>query len=227
MATTAWAGATVAIPICLAASPYLARLTLTVADRGNATWYGGVPVSRRRQVVTAGVALVVGALAGAAAGLSTLLPAFIVLALTGTPLVVIDHEQHRLPNRLVYPLAAGAIVLLFAAAASRDDWSDLLRAGEGGAAVFAVLYAIMLVSPRSFGYGDARLGGILGLYLGFDSWAAVYCGIFLGFVLGAGLAAALLAARRASRKTAIAFGPMLMLGTLLVLAFDLTPSLTA
>src|SRR6478736_5052484 len=144
MSTTAWSGAAVAIPICLAASPYLARLTL----------------------------------------------------------MVVDHEQHRLPNRLVYPMAAGAVVLLFAAAASRDDWSDLLRAGEAGAAVFAVLYVIMLVSPRSFGYGDARLGGVLGLYLGFDGWAAVYYGILGGFVLGAGVALVLLAARRASRKTA-------------------------
>jgi leader peptidase (prepilin peptidase)/N-methyltransferase len=144
-----------------------------------------------------------------------------VLALTGTPLMVIDHEQHRLPNRLTYPMAAGAIVLLFVAAASRENWSDLLRAGGGGVAVFAVLYAIMLVSPRSFGYGDARLGGILGLYLGFDSWAAVYYGILGGFVLGAGVALALLAARRANRTTAIAFAPMLVLGTLLVLALDL------
>src|SRR5262249_49936356 len=118
------------------------------------------------------------------------------------------------------------VVLLFAAAASRDDWSDLLRAGEGGVAVFAVLYAIMLVSPRSFGYGDARLGGVLGLYLGFDSSAAVYSGILDGLVLGAGGALVLLAARRANRKTAIAFGPTLILGTLLVLAFDLA-SITA
>ena len=227
MSTTAWSGAAVAIPICLAASPYLARLTLTVADRGNTTWYRGVPVSPRRQVVTAGIALVLGALAGAAAGLSALLPAFILLALTGTPLMVIDHEQHRLPNRLVYPMAAGAIVLLSAAAASRDDWSDLLRAGEAGAAVFAVLYAIMVVSPRSFGYGDARLGGVLGLYLGFDSWAAAYCGILCGFILGAGIAVVLIAARSASPKSAIAFGPMLLLGTLLVLAFGLTPTITS
>ena len=222
MSTTAWSGAAVAIPICLAASPYLARLTLTVADRGDATWYRGVAASPRRQVVTAGIALVLGALAGRAAGLSALLPAFILLALTGTPLIVIDYEHHRLPNRLVYPTAAGAIVLLVIAAASRDDWPALLRAVEGGAAVFAVLYTIMFVSPRSFGYGDARLGGVLGLYLGFDSWAAVYYGILGGFVLGAGVAIVLIIARRATRKTAIAFGPMLVLGTLLVLAFDLT-----
>lgn len=215
-----------AIPICLAASPYLARLTLTAADHRNPTWYHGVPAGRRRKVTIAGVALVLGALAGGAAGLSAVLPAFILLALIGTPLIVIDHEQHRLPNRLVYPLAAGAIVLLFTAAASRSEWTDLLRAAEGGAAVFAVLYAIMLVSPRSFGYGDARLGGVLGLYLGFHSWAAVYYGILGGFVLGASVAIVLLGARRATRQSAIPFAPMLVIGTLLVLAFDMTPSLT-
>jgi leader peptidase (prepilin peptidase) / N-methyltransferase len=223
MATTAWAGAAVAIPICLAASPYLARLTLTVADRGDTAWYRGVTPSWRRLAVTAGIGLVLGALSGGAAGLSALLPAFILLALTSTPLIMIDYEHHRLPNRLVYPTAAGAIVLLVIAAASRDDWPGLLRSVEGSAAVFAVIYTIMFVSPRSFGYGDARLGGVLGLYLGFHSWAAVYYGILGGFVLGAGVAIVLLAARRATCKTAIAFGPMLVLGTLLVLAFDLTP----
>src|SRR5690242_14317839 len=98
MATTAWAGAAVAIPICLAAAPCLARLTLTVADRGDATWYRGVAPSWRRLAVTAGIGLILGALAGTAAGISALLPAFILLALTTTPLIVIDIEHHRLPN---------------------------------------------------------------------------------------------------------------------------------
>jgi leader peptidase (prepilin peptidase)/N-methyltransferase len=226
MATT-WAGAAVAVPICLAASPYLARLTLTVPDRDNAAWYRGATARPRRQLVTAGIALVLGTLAGGAAALSALLPAFILLALAGTPLIVIDYEQHRLPNRLMYPAAAGAIMLLVVAAAIRNDWHDLLRAIEGGAVVFAVLFAIMLISPRSFGYGDVRLGGVLGLYLGYDSWAAVYYGILGGFVLGTAVAIVLLVARRATRKTAIAFGPMLVLGALLVLAFDITPSLTS
>lgn len=227
MASTTWAGIAVAAPICLAAAPYLAGLTLTVPDRDNPAWYRGAAASPRRHGVVAGIALILGALAGAAAGLSAVLPAFILLALAATPLIVIDYEQHRLPNRLVYPAAAGAMVLLGIAAAVRHDWRDLLSAAEGGAIVFAALYAIMLISPRSFGYGDVRLGGVLGLYLGYESWAAVYFGILGGFVLGSGAALVLIAARRATRKTAIAFGPMLVLGALLVLAFDITPSLTA
>ena len=44
-------------------------------------------------------------------------------------------------------------------------------------------------------------------------------------MLGAVLSIGLLVTRRAGLKTAIAFGPMLVLGALLVLAFDLVPSL--
>jgi leader peptidase (prepilin peptidase)/N-methyltransferase len=98
-----------------------------------------------------------------------------------------------------------------------------LRAAEGAAAVFAVLFALAFASPRSFGMGDVKLGGVLGGYLGWFGWVEVYYGIFGGFVLGAVLAVGLLATRRASMKTAVPFGPMLVVGPLIVLAFDLVP----
>jgi leader peptidase (prepilin peptidase)/N-methyltransferase len=218
-------GAAVAAGICLAATPYLARLTRTVPDRENATWYRGAGATRRTVLFTALTGLVLGALAGAAAGWSALLPAFVAIAVLGTPLVIIDYEHHRLPNRLVYPAAGSAIVLLALAAAIRHEWHDYLRAIEGGGAAYAVLFVLMFISPRSFGWGDVRVGGVLGLYLGYDSWAAVYFGIFGGFVLGTVVAIGLLATGRANRKTPIAFGPMLLLGALLVLAFNLTPTI--
>jgi leader peptidase (prepilin peptidase)/N-methyltransferase len=211
------AGAAVGAGICLAASPYLAALTRTVPDRENARWYRPVATTRERRLATAAAALGLGALAGAAAGWSALLPALVALALAGAPLVVIDYEQHRLPNRLVYPAAIAAAALLALAAAVRHDWPDYLRAVEAGAASYAVLFVLMFISPRSFGWGDVRLGGVLGGYLGFRSWLSVYYGIFAGFVLGALVAVVLLATRRATMKTAVAFGPMLLLGALLVL----------
>ena len=174
---------------------------------------------------TALAALVLGGLAGAAAGWTALLPAYLCLALTGAPLMVIDYEHHRLPNRLVYPAAIGAFVLLALAAAVDDDWADYLRAVEGAAVAYAALFVLKFISPRSFGWGDVRLGGVLGAYLGYHSWLAVYYGLFAGFVLGSLVAVVLIAAGRATMKSALAFGPMLLLGALLVLAFDLTPSL--
>ena len=222
VAGTAW-GAAVGAASCLAASGYLARLTLTVPDRDDARWWRGRAPSRSRLVITAVIAALLGELAGTAAGWSALLPAYLALALICTPLVVIDFEVHRLPNRLVFTAAGAAAALLTLAAAVRGEWTPWLRGLEGAAAVFAMLFLLAFISPRSFGFGDVKLGAVLGAYLGWAGWVEVYYGIFAGFLLGALVALALLASRRASLKTALAFGPMLVLGALLVLAFDLAP----
>lgn len=213
------AGVAVGAAVSGAASPYLARIALTVPDRADSFWWRGRRPGRTRLLLTALVALVLGGLGGAAAGWSALLPAFVVLALVGAPLTLIDFEHHRLPNRLVFTAAIAAGVLLTIAAAVRHDWPAWLRAVEGGAVAFAVLYAIAFVSPRSLGFGDVKLGGLLGAYLGWFGWLSVYYGIFAGFLLGAVAALVLLATRRASLKSALAFGPMLVFGALLVLAF--------
>src|SRR5207253_313084 len=100
----------------VAVSPYLARLTVTVPDAEVRHWWRGAPTTRRVTIMTAAVALVLGGLAGAAGGWSALLPAFVALAVVTTPLVVIDLEIKRLPNRLVLVAAAAEVVLISAAA---------------------------------------------------------------------------------------------------------------
>ena len=171
------------------------------------------------------MAVVLGVLAGAAAGVGALLPALLLLALVGAPLTVIDIEHHRLPDRLVFPLAVGAPVLAVVAAAVRQDWYPLLRAAEAAAAVFAVLYVLILVAPRSFGYGDVKLGGVLGGYLGWFGWGHVYYGCSPGSCSAPRWRSCCCVVGRAGRKTPLPFGPMLVLGALLVLAFDLVPML--
>jgi leader peptidase (prepilin peptidase)/N-methyltransferase len=218
------AGALAGAAAGLLAAPYLAALTLTVPDRDLRAWWRPARPSPARLTATAGLGAGLGALAGAAAQWTPALPAFVVLALVGAPLVVVDLEHHRLPNRLVYPLAGAGAGLLVVAALPGRDWPTLLRALEGAATVFAVLFALNLVAPRSFGYGDVKLGGVLGAYLGWFGWSYVYYGIFGGFLLGALVALALLAGRRATMKTAIPFGPTLIVGALTVAAFDLVPT---
>lgn len=208
---------------CLLASPYLARLTASVPDRAVVDWWRGRPVDRQTVGLTAAVAVAFGALAGAAARWSAVLPALVIVALAGAPLTVIDARLHRLPDRLVATAATGGGALLGLAALCRNSWHPLLRALEGASVVFAVLTALVLASPRSFGFGDAKLGAVLGAHLGWFGWSAVYYGIFAGFVLGAVLAVVLLAGRRATLKTAIPFGPALLLGALAVLAFRIPP----
>jgi leader peptidase (prepilin peptidase)/N-methyltransferase len=217
------AGALIGAAVCLLAAPYLARLTHSVPDKERRQWWVGANASRNRTALTAGVGIVFGGLAGAAAGATALLPAFVFLALMSTPLAIIDYETQRLPDRLVFPAAVGGAVLLTVAAAVDDAWHPLLRAAEGAAAVLAALFALVLISPRGFGLGDVKIGGVLGGYLGWFGWKDVYYGIFAGFLLGALVAIVMLITRRGTLKTAIPFGPMLMLGPVLVLAFDLAP----
>ena len=222
--TTELAGALIGGGAVLVASPYLARLTLSAPDKDDRRWWTGRPATPQRTVVTAVVGVLLGVAGGWIAGVTTVLPPFVVLALVGAPLIVIDYEHHRLPNRLVFVLALGAPLLALLPAASDDRWPDYGRAAAGAAAVFVVLFALAFLVPKGFGYGDVKLGGILGGFLGWYGWTQVYYGIFGGFVLGALASIVLLATGRATRKTAIPFGPALIAGPLVVLVFDLVPA---
>ncbi len=223
MSSTAGSALCAAV-LCLVAAPYLAGLTRTLPDCDAARWWRGTRVAPARLAATAVAGLALGALGGAAAGWSALLPAFVALALAATPLVVIDCELHRLPDRLVVPAAVAGAALLAVAAVPDGDWHALLRALEAAFAVCTVLLVLRLVSPNSFGLGDVKLGAILGGYLGWFGWVHVGYGIFAGFLLGAMVSIALVAARRATMKTHVPFGPMLIFGAMLVLAFDLVPA---
>jgi leader peptidase (prepilin peptidase) / N-methyltransferase len=200
--------------IGLAASPYLAALTLRVPNRADERWWTWRPAPLVRVAVTASIAAVVGLLAATAATPSAAVPAFVVLALVATPLIVIDVEHHRLPDRLVGSGLIGAAALLTLAAGVSHHWEALLRAAEAAAASFLVLFTVAFASPRSLGFGDVKLAALLGAYLGWLGWDRVLPGFLLGVLVGAGVALIAVATRRASLTTHLPFGPSLVLGML-------------
>jgi len=206
----------------LVASPYLAQLTLTVPDRANSRWWRGGSTTRSRWIATAATSVALGMLSGRVAGWSWLLPAWLVLAAACAPLVLIDVEHHRLPDRLVFAAAAGCSALLALAGALDDDWDRLLRCVEGGAVVFAVFFVMAMSAP--FGFGDVKLGAVLAACLAWLGWGYVLYGILGGFVLATIVSAPLLILRRASMKSFIPFGPAMIFAAFLVAAFDLAPS---
>jgi leader peptidase (prepilin peptidase)/N-methyltransferase len=206
----------------LVLSPYLARITVTVPDRENPRWWVGAVATPRRYAAAAVTAVVLGALGGHGAGWTAILPLWLVLAVVCAPLVIIDFEHHRLPDRLVFTAGGAAAPLLVLASLGRHDWLALLRAAEAGAAVFAFFFALALFAP--FGLGDVKLGGVLAACLGWLSWGYVVYGLLAGFVLASIVSLPLVAMRRASMKTAIPLGPALIVGAFLVFAFRLVPS---
>jgi leader peptidase (prepilin peptidase) / N-methyltransferase len=98
------------------------------------------------------------------------------------------------------------------------SWGALLRALAAGAAAFAVAYAAAAVSPEGLGFGDVKLLGLLGLVLGWFGWGVLLAGVFLGLLTGAVVSLVLLVTRRAGWRTALPFGPPLMVGAVLALA---------
>jgi leader peptidase (prepilin peptidase)/N-methyltransferase len=168
-------------------------------------------ISPRYPLVEAATAVVFAVMA-ARIGLEPELPAFLYLGAIGVALAGIDLDVRRLPNAIVLPSYVVAAVLLGAAAVFGHDWDSYLRAGLGMAALFGFFFLLAFLYPAGMGFGDVKLAGVLGLYLGWLGWAEVVTGAFLGFLFGGVVGAALMAVKRAGRKSAIPFGPFMLLG---------------
>lgn len=140
------------------------------------------------------------------------LPAYLYFAAVTVPLTVIDLRTLRLPNVLTlsaYPIVA---VLLLLPALADGRWTSYTRAMLAGAIVLALFVVLHLVNPSGMGLGDVKLAGPMGAMLGWVSWQAVFVGVVIGFALVAVVGVAMIAARRADRKTALPFGPFMLVG---------------
>ena len=173
-----------------------------------------------RPPLVEGATAVLFALAVLRFGLSWALPAFLFLAAAGVLLAVIDLQHHLLPNRVVGPSVGIGAALLLVAALPDGNWDALLRAGLGAVALFAGYLALALISPRGLGLGDVKLAGLLGLYLGWIGWSAVFGGAIAGFVIQALLALALLAGRRIGLRGELPFGPAMLLGAAVAIGWN-------
>jgi leader peptidase (prepilin peptidase) / N-methyltransferase len=176
----------------------------------------GTGISVRYPLVEAGTAVVFAVLT-LAIGLEPELPAFLYLGAVGVALAMIDIDVKRLPNAIVLPSYLVAAALLTVAAAVDGRWEDLLRAGLGMVALYTFYFLLALVYPAGMGFGDVKLAGVLGLYLGWLGWAEVVTGGFLGFLFGGVVGGGLVLVRRAGRKSKLPFGPFMLAGALVAI----------
>jgi len=130
-------------------------------------------------------------------------------------LTLIDLEVHRLPDVLTLPAYPVTALLLVWCAAVTDRWDALAVAAACSGAAVAAYGLLVLLSPGGLGEGDVKLAGVLGALLGWFSWRTAAYGLVAGFLVGGLVAAVLLVGRRASRRTAIAFGPAMVVGAYL------------
>ncbi|MFI6229902.1 prepilin peptidase [Micromonospora echinospora] len=165
--------------------------------------------------VTAALAGLAGALLAAALGAVAVLPLLLALAVLGVLLGVVDVACHRLPDPLVLPALAATPPLLGLVALGTGQWDDWVRGLLACLAVGAAFTGLVLLPGGGFGFGDAKVGALLGWYLGWLGWDAVLLGVTLPWVVNAPVLLVLLAVRRVRWRTALPFGPALLAGALL------------
>lgn len=200
--------------------PVLSWLLLRGKCRGCAQ-----PISARYPLVEAftavafvlvtarfGPALVDAATAPDAVAGALELVAFLALTAVSIALALIDLDTRTLPNVIVLPSLLAGILLLGVAGLLRGDLGAVAQALIGGAALFAFYLVLALIKPGGMGFGDVKLAAVLGLYLGFLGWGNLLVGAFAAFLFGGVFGLLLIAVRRAGRKSAIPFGPWMILG---------------
>ncbi|MCW2667451.1 MAG: peptidase domain protein [Frankiales bacterium] len=172
------------------------------------------PISARYPLVELGTAVLFAVLA-LRLGPDAALPAFLYVAAVGLALALIDLDVKRLPDVLTLPSYPVVAALLGLAALAGSDSGDLLRALLGGAVLFAAYFALCLLHPGGMGFGDVKLAGVLGMVTGWLGWGPWCVGFFAAFLLGGAVGIAVLLTGRGTRKTAIPFGPFMLVGALL------------
>ena len=129
----------------------------------------------------------------------------VALMLLLVPITLIDLDHRIIPNKLTLIGAVVAPLLLLA-----FDPGELPEHLAWGAGAGGVFFLIVMIAPRGMGMGDAKLAGVLGLFLGRAVAPAVLVALLVGSVVGA----AIMARRGVAegRKTKVPFGPFLAVG---------------
>ena len=151
-------------------------------------------------------------------GMSAVLPAWLYLALVGVLLAWIDSRTRLLPTRIIAPSYAIVASLLVLASAIDQDWAALVRAALGWVLGGGIFFVMWFICPKGLGYGDVRLAGLLAMALAWVGWPELAVGMYAGFLFGGLVGGALVLARVVDRRR-YPFGPFMVLGALVGLAF--------
>jgi leader peptidase (prepilin peptidase)/N-methyltransferase len=163
------------------------------------------PISRRYPLVEAMTAALFAAVVAVHHSDTATLVMGLVLVAFLVPIALIDLDTKLIPNRLTAPAAVLALVLGVAL-----DPSGQVERLIAGVAAAAVLGIPSLINPRGMGLGDAKLLGVMGLFLGSAVVPAFFVALISGTVIGIWIVAR--KGMSAGRKTPVPFGPFLALG---------------
>jgi leader peptidase (prepilin peptidase) / N-methyltransferase len=122
-------------------------------------------------------------------------------------LTAIDLEHRLLPNVIVLPAALAVLAIV-----AVSEPHELVSHIAAGVALGGFFFASAALIPGSIGMGDAKLGLLIGLALGSQTFPAVEIALLCVLVVALWI---VFTQGAAARKKAIAFGPFLALGAIL------------
>jgi leader peptidase (prepilin peptidase)/N-methyltransferase len=106
--------------------------------------------------------------------------AFVGWALVLVVASVVDWRERRLPRLLIEPALAVGVAWLVTAGVIHDDWPNARSALVGLALMIVLLGVPHVLAPDKLAFGDVRLGVLIGLFVGWQSLAAVPLVLLVG-----------------------------------------------
>lgn len=117
-----------------------------------------------------------------------------------------DLFKLEIPNKVILPSIVGGFLLSATPLIDASFWSGLI--GASAATIF--FGGQMLISNGTWiGGGDLKLGAFMGFILG---WQLLLVALTTAYIIGGIVGLTMIITKRADRKTAIPFGPFLVLG---------------
>lgn len=138
---------------------------------------------------------------------------YIVLTLILIPITFIDIKHHIIPNWLNILGAVVAVLLIFF---DLPNYRTYLFGMAFGLAFFIMIIVVseLLLKKQGMGEGDAKLMGVVGLFLGFPYTILV---TFLSFFLGAIYGVFAMIVKRKKGRDEIPFGPFIALASVIAM----------
>lgn len=171
------------------------------------------PISARYPLVEAGTAVAFVGVVLVFADDPWAWPAWWYFAAVSIALAAIDIDLRKLPDAIVLPsYIVGAALVTLAIAFGASDVGDGVRATIGMGALWALYAFLWYVKPGGMGWGDVKLAGVLGGYLGWVGVGALVVGGFAAFLMGGLWSIGLLIWGSKTRKSKIPFGPWMIMG---------------
>ncbi|MDD5569361.1 MAG: prepilin peptidase [Candidatus Pacebacteria bacterium] len=125
---------------------------------------------------------------------------------------VFDLKHYIIPDSVTFSgIIISVIWIVFAFSQNfytTKDLIDFFAAGLGAAIFFFLIW--FFSKGKAIGFGDVKLAFLLGLVLGLPN---IFVALFVSFLLGAIIGLILIALKKKKMKSAIPFGPFLIIST--------------